>query len=218
MSLYHFNEIIQTRRQPPPHRGPAPPLPPRSAIYPEAHYIIVSLAFSLLHYALFAIFIGIRRRHNPFVGRRVGRGASGWGEQAWSGVEESVSAGAGDRGRSMSSARRSLLVGVEEERYRSEDDDSDGSEGTDSDGDETDEDPDAIIDIPRRGGSMRRQSRLTLRDEEAAEPHRERTLSGERAAAAAPPTLAAGDLRSSTRFGSIKSLGKLLLCVKVEMI
>ncbi|KAL8286845.1 hypothetical protein RQP46_003851 [Phenoliferia psychrophenolica] len=217
--LYHFNELIQTRRERAPHSSPptsrtdATAAAHRSqsdAFVPETRYIIVSLAFSVLHYALFAIFIGIRRRSNPFVGRRAPRGVSGtWAEQAWLGSEESVrtalGSGSGPRGRTLSSATRTgILLGVEEEELYESDDGEDASGESESDGEETDQDD--IIDIPIRGGSMRRQSRLTLRDAEMdREPSRERTLSNERAAREAT-VVGNGDLRASTRFGSIKSL------------
>ncbi|KAM0748964.1 hypothetical protein T439DRAFT_58586 [Meredithblackwellia eburnea MCA 4105] len=187
--LYHLNELIQSHRRPPPH---------------TTRFILVSLFISLVHYALFASFIGIRR---PSRARGV------WGEQVWEGREEDViirdDTGRTSRrtsmvrGNSHASTSRGERAEDEFEGHEFEDGEDDsllGDDDSSDDGEETDEDD--IIDMPKHGGPtsselLRKASRASLRAQEE----------GAAAATAGRSTISAvGDIRSSNRYGSITSL------------
>ncbi|BGP23449.1 hypothetical protein JCM10295v2_002345 [Rhodotorula toruloides] len=165
--LFRLNELVQTSsiptsppRQPTtiPRTGDAtPPTFLHRLLNPISIWYFSSFAFSLLHYALFVIFVGIRRRRNPLAGRM--RRSSTWGEQRWQGREESVPAGS-ETGESRANERERLLSGDEEEFG----DGGEASEGDDSsDFAASSEDEDDIIDVPKRGGELRnRTSRASL--------------------------------------------------------
>lgn len=144
VALYRLNVLVQSR---PDSSGPNPWDPS-----PTTRFLVLSLGFSILHYLLYATFVGIRRRSNPFAGRAGATGLRGstWGEQRWEGEVESV------RGDTEE-------VGELEEEEESEED-------TDS---ET-EDEDEIIDMPKPATLRSRSSRMTLRGEEGRSRSRER--------------------------------------------
>ena len=110
---------------------------------------------------LYGIFIGIRRRHNPFVGRsssRSGRLSTNelgqpWREERWEGQEEEIV------GSSMEEEGEILEVN--------------GSE--DDEGEEEEVDEDDIIDLPKSGAAELRSrlSRVSLREEGGMEGQRE---------------------------------------------
>ncbi|GAA5976675.1 hypothetical protein JCM11641_005658 [Rhodosporidiobolus odoratus] len=185
--LYRSNELVQ-RRSSPPLPPNSPPsfcrvlidLPPLTQFTnPTTNWYLLSFSFSLLHYLLFAIFVDVRRRRNPFSGSRglraLGRAGRGqrWGEMEWEGREENVSSGGGGRGRRTSRALRSSEAGVsfvvddanvegrereleagegEGEVGEEAEEERDDDELATTSSEDEDEDSDDIIDIPRRGG------------------------------------------------------------------
>lgn len=123
------------------------------------------MSFSFLHYLLYAIFIGIRRRHNPFVGNNNSTRAgsiglprtssrTSWREEHWTGNFEEVG----------NESRTSLYVGEESEEGEVEEESGEDDEG------DTSSDEDELIDIPKPSESLRnRSSRGTLRESVARE-------------------------------------------------
>lgn len=87
VSLYHLNELVQQRSRP---RDPPTLLTPPSLLPSQtASYLFISLFFSVLHYSLYALVVGIRRRVSPNAGRSVGaRGP--WEETTWHGTVREV--------------------------------------------------------------------------------------------------------------------------------
>ncbi|ORY88794.1 hypothetical protein BCR35DRAFT_329698 [Leucosporidium creatinivorum] len=180
--LYHVNELVQngtpSTPTPPPEDSPAPPAVPSSFLAsplapsiaaPQEQgfsitfsrsatvWYIISFGFSLLHYLLYAVFVGIRRKRNPFVGRRGpstvgGRRVSGWGEQRWEGSEEVVHAPQLEREELLAGQG----VGSSEEEFGD----------SEEEFDESSEDEDDIVDIPRPSLRSRRSTASFLVDEE----------------------------------------------------
>lgn len=198
--LFRLNELVQTSGVPTPSTQPTSrddaTLPPflHRLLNPTSVWYLSSFAFSLLHYALFVIFVGIRRRRNPLAGRM--RRSSTWGEQRWEGREESVAAGS-ETGESRGSERERLLSPNEEDLGHEGAET--GDEGGSSESGASSEDEDDIIDVPKRGGELRnRASRASL-------------LSARNAGGTAPEIRARAasgpGLRASRGYGSINSLG-----------
>ncbi|GAA5998212.1 uncharacterized protein JCM10292_001045 [Rhodotorula paludigena] len=210
--LFRLNELVQTNAVPSPPSPTLFPLPfrlphlPANVLNHVTLWYLVSFAFSLLHYALFAIFVGVRRRRNPFVGRGPGgmRRSSTWGEQRWDGRTELVpgtgSVRSSDAAGDDDEAR--LAAGVSEGGYSSAAAASGDEEGSGLDSSLESEDEDDIIDIPRHhggaGGSLRqRTSRSSLCSPLLAPEDAQRSGGlGQR-----PP-----GLRASRNYGSINSL------------
>ncbi|GAA5923904.1 hypothetical protein JCM10213_004442 [Rhodosporidiobolus nylandii] len=219
--LYRVNELVQRSATPPPSLSPLPYALSRISptfghlLNPTSRWYFISFAFSLLHYALFAIVVGVRRRRNPFAGRAGGMRRSGaWVEQRWEGREEAVPS-AGGRGRTHSRASRASAPlssegsvpamgspqgdtpaspGEVEEELDTEGEDLDAEAELDG---SSSEDEDDIIDIPRHPGEStlrNRTSRMSLWSAREgsgnpSSPERERV-----------------GLRASKRFGSMRSL------------
>ncbi|GJN87325.1 hypothetical protein Rhopal_000273-T1 [Rhodotorula paludigena] len=212
--LFRLNELVQTNAIPSPSPHSLFQLPfrlphlPANVLNHVTLWYLVSFAFSLLHYALFAIFVGVRRRRNPFVERGPGgmRRSSTWGEQRWDGRTELVP-GTG----SVRSSRASgddddglLVADAFEGGYSSAAEGSGDEDGTGLDSSLESEDEDDIIDIPRKqggaGGSLRRRaSRLSLRSPLLAPAPEDAQRSG--GPGQRPP-----GLRASRNYGSINSL------------
>ncbi|GAA5913341.1 hypothetical protein JCM6882_004093 [Rhodosporidiobolus microsporus] len=189
-------------------------------------WYLLSFLFSLLHYALFAIFVGVRRRRNPFAGGVAGRGmrrSATWGEQEWVGREEVVGVPTLARSRTRTFSRTSRGLGsgsdgamsvaegetdAAEGEIEEELEDDNDDERTDLDDTEasSSEDEDDIIDIPRNGavgggaGALRnRASRASLLSVRGGGEGRSPPLSPPDAER--PP-----GLRASRGFGSVRSL------------
>ncbi|GAA5873164.1 hypothetical protein JCM16303_006958 [Sporobolomyces ruberrimus] len=104
--LYRLNELVQTTSSTsPPPTSLLPSLPARFS-NPISTWYLTSFLFSLLHYILYILFVGIRKRRNPFNGSagttRRNRSASKgkvrrtlrrntWTEETWEGRQEWVS-------------------------------------------------------------------------------------------------------------------------------
>ncbi|GAA6000521.1 hypothetical protein JCM10207_008050 [Rhodosporidiobolus poonsookiae] len=91
-----------------------PHLPPLAHLLnPTSRWYLLSFSFSLAHYALFALVVGVRRRRNPFAGGGGGgvRRSGMWGEQEWQGREEEVGGTLrrGARSRVTSRASQAIL-------------------------------------------------------------------------------------------------------------
>ncbi|GAA5829272.1 hypothetical protein JCM11251_004989 [Rhodosporidiobolus azoricus] len=194
---------------------------------PTSRWYLLSFSFSLIHYALFAIFVGVRRRRNPFVGG-AGRGmrrSSTWAEQEWAGREEVVGVPAVGRSRMETFSRTSRMhdpeldagiaqreggaTGGEVEEGREDEVDDDERIDLDDTEASSSEDEDDIIDIPRTGGTggggtlRNRASRASLLSVRAG---------GGAAEGATSPPLTQPEserppgLRASRGFGSMRSL------------
>ncbi|PRQ78064.1 hypothetical protein AAT19DRAFT_9132 [Rhodotorula toruloides] len=200
--LFRLNELVQTSTMPSSPKQPAitthietatSPTFLHRLFNPVAIWYLTSFAFSLLHYALFVIFVGIRRRRNPLAGRM--RRSSTWGEQRWEGREESVAAGS-EIGESRGSERERLLS-ADEADFEVEGGEASGEDDSSEFG-ASSEDEDDIIDVPKPGGELRnrasRASLLSARNVGGAAEVRARTASGP-------------GLRASRNYGSINSLG-----------
>ncbi|BGP01428.1 hypothetical protein NBRC10513v2_002382 [Rhodotorula toruloides] len=199
--LFRLNELVQTSTMPSSPKQPAitthietatSPTFLHRLFNPVAIWYLTSFAFSLLHYALFVIFVGIRRRRNPLAGRM--RRSSTWGEQRWEGREESVAAGS-EIGESRGSERERLLS-ADEADFEVEGGEASGEDDSSEFG-ASSEDEDDIIDVPKPGGELRnrasRASLLSARNVGGAAEVRARTASGP-------------GLRASRNYGSINSL------------
>jgi hypothetical protein len=173
--LYRMNELIQTR----PDRDA-----PRWDPSPTTTYLATSFAFSLAHYALYAIVVGIRRLRNMHV-VPVGTGrASTYGGEGEQHDEREAS------------VRFDPDTIHEESGYISERFADEEYDGSDSD---TTTDEDEIIDIPHLRS---RASRITVRSEDGL--HRERSRERERGSVHNTSPRA----RRVRQYGSINSLGE----------
>lgn len=201
--LFRLNEVVQTSNTIASPKLPATRNYAETATSPTFFHrlfnpvtvwYLSSFAFSLLHYALFVIFVGIRRRRNPLAGRM--RRSSTWGEQRWEGREESVAAGS-EAGESRGSERERLLSAEEEDLETAYGEASGGDDSSELGASSDDEDD--IIDVPKRGGELRnRASRASLLSARNA---------GGNAAEVRARVASGPGLRASRNYGSINSLG-----------
>lgn len=220
VTLYHVNELVQRKdvsflvsppqsssrlqadNAAPSLAGTPSPINALTVAFNSATtFYFGSFAFSLLHYILFALVIGIRRRRNPFANRRVsGFRGSTWGEQGWEGVEELVrpddelsDGGEGD-------------VGAEGDELLDDDEDASSSE----------DDEDDIVDVARPSLRSRasRASMWTAGGHEES-PHRGGDESDSGSTLPRSRSRQAGlqdsGLRNSSKYGSIHSLGQCFL-------
>ncbi|BGO90274.1 hypothetical protein NBRC10512_004795 [Rhodotorula toruloides] len=200
--LFRLNEVVQTSNTIASPKLPATRNYAETATSPTFFHrlfnpvtvwYLSSFAFSLLHYALFVIFVGIRRRRNPLAGRM--RRSSTWGEQRWEGREESVAAGS-EAGESRGSERERLLSAEEEDLETAYGEASGGDDSSELGASSDDEDD--IIDVPKRGGELRnRASRASLLSARNA---------GGNAAEVRARVASGPGLRASRNYGSINSL------------
>ncbi|GAA5953264.1 hypothetical protein JCM21900_004467 [Sporobolomyces salmonicolor] len=210
--LFRVNELVQTRAlpfRPTPTPPSLPPSSPAPAAIPFSHLLnrttlwyLSSFLFSLLHYALYLVVVGVQRRRNPFVGRGSGglrrRLQSEWREQRWDGREESVgtpgSVRSAESGQGEEEGENELPVAEAEETGEASNEAFDDEE---EDVSSSSEDEDDIIDLPRvPGGTLRsRTSRASVLS----------TSPGARSRLEDPIGGPQG-LRASKGYGSIKSL------------
>ncbi|GAA5926379.1 hypothetical protein JCM1841_006999 [Sporobolomyces salmonicolor] len=211
--LFRVNELVQTSSLPSRPTPTPPSLPPSSpapAAIPFSHLVnrttlwyLSSFLFSLLHYALYLVVVGVQRHRNPFVGRGSGglrrRLQSEWREQRWDGREESVgrpgSVRSAESGQEEEEENELPAAEAEEAGEASDEAFDDEEEEVSS----SSEDEDDIIDLPRvPGGTLRsRTSRASVLS----------TSPGARSRLEDPIGGPQG-LRASKGYGSIKSLGR----------
>jgi hypothetical protein len=175
VGLYRLNELMQTRPD-----GEAPHWDPS----PSTTYLATSFAFSLIHYALYALVVGIRRVRNVhIVPCGTGRGST---------------SGEGDYDEREASVRFDADT-IDEEAALDESfaEEYDGSGSSDTTTDE-----DEIIDIPHLRS---RASRMTIRSQRSGEAV-ERSTSSEWERRSINQT--SPQARRVSRYGSINSLGE----------
>ncbi|GAA5914464.1 uncharacterized protein JCM6883_004806 [Sporobolomyces salmoneus] len=208
--LYRLNELVQMSS------NPSGPIPRGRLFGPVSIWYLGSFAFSLLHYLLFIVFVGVRNRRNPFVGHRRAatreggtrtrsrsrngrRRRSTWGEERWDGRQEVVRAGGSVRSNSFRNDDDEVEE-VEDERFEEEaqgeeeegfdSDNLSANSTTDSEEDDEDDDEDDLIDIPKPGHS-------TLRS---------RTSRASLLSLPTEPISRGNALRASRNYGSMRSL------------
>ncbi|GAA5957181.1 hypothetical protein JCM3765_005431 [Sporobolomyces pararoseus] len=219
--LYRLNELVQTSSSlATPSTISLPPIFSSHRLFnPISIWYLGSFGFSLLHYILYILFVGIRNRRNPFVGngesgamRRQSsrrRRRSTWTEQRWEGRQEWVRGGPASSVRSNSF--RSEVQGGETEQIEEQEEEEGFDErneqeeegffsneeerSEDSFSDSTDseeDDEDELIDIPKPGHSL-----ATLRN---------RTSRASLLSLPSPTVSRDNALKASRNYGSMRSL------------